>query len=101
MFLRKCLALSTLSILLAGTLFAQSDEIHRIAIVPLTLDKGSPLKVVLTERVQSKLGEPVRAKIVDPVYVFDREVIPAGTEILGTITGLRSAGKMKRVTSLL
>lgn len=101
MFLRKFLALSTLSILLTGSLFAQSGEIHRIAIVPLTLDRGAPLKVAVTERVRSKLGEPVHGKIVDPVYVFDREVIPAGTEILGKITGLRSVGKMKRVTSLL
>ncbi|HEY2384238.1 MAG TPA: hypothetical protein VGK48_23945 [Terriglobia bacterium] len=101
MFLRKCLALPALFILLTGALFAQSDGIHRIAIVPLTLDQGFPLKVVITERVQSKLGEPVHGKIADPVYAFDREVIPAGTEILGKVTGLRPAGKMKRMSSML
>jgi hypothetical protein len=69
--------------------------------VPLTVDKGFPLEVVLTEKVPMKLNAPVHGKIVDPVYVFDREVIPSGTEVLGKITGLKSPGKWKRVSSML
>jgi hypothetical protein len=82
-------------------MFAQSADVHRIAVVSLTVDKGFPLKVVLTDKVRSRLNEPVHAKLVDPVYAFDREVIPAGTEVLGTVTGLKGVGKWKRVSSML
>jgi hypothetical protein len=56
---------------------------------------------VLTQKLKSKLNEPVHGKIVDPVYVFDRQVIPSGTEILGKVTALQSVGKWKRVSSML
>src|SRR5215831_4482530 len=101
MFLRKLFTVSVLFVFLAGTTFAQSADVHRIAIVPLTVDKGFPLKVVLTDKVRSRLNKPVHAKIVDPVYAFDREVIPAGTEILGKVTCLKGVGKWKRVSSML
>jgi hypothetical protein len=101
MFVRKSLVLSTLFVFLAGATFAEPQQLHRIAIVPLTLDKGFPLKIALTERVRSKINEPVHGKILEPVYAFDREVIPAGTEILGKVTALRSVGKWKRITSML
>jgi hypothetical protein len=101
MFVRKLLAISALSVSLIGTAFAQSPEIHRIAVVPLTIEKGFPLKIVVTAQVRSKLNEPVHGKTVDPVYVFDREVIPAGTEVLGKVTGLRPVAKTKRVFSML
>jgi len=101
MFKFRLLAISAVSAYLAATGLAQSREVHRIAVVPLTVEKGFPLKVVLTDKVRAKLNEPVHGRIVDPVYALDREVIPAGTEILGTITGLRPVGKLKRVSSLL
>jgi hypothetical protein len=88
-------------VFLTGTALAQSPDIHGIAIVPLTIDKGFPLNLVLTEKLRSKLNEPVHAKIVDPVYAFDREVIPAGTQVLGKVTGLHPVGKWKRVSSML
>src|SRR4029077_8348852 len=89
-----CLCLSAIA-------FAQSTDVRRIAILPLTVDKDFPLKVSLTEKVRSKLNEPVNGKIVDAVYALDREVIPAGTQILGKVTALRSVGKWKRLSSML
>jgi hypothetical protein len=47
------------------------------------------------------LNEVVTARIVEPVYAFDREVIPAGTDILGRVTAVKSARKLKRVLTLL
>jgi hypothetical protein len=97
MFVRKVLVLSAVCVLFAGAALAQS----RLAVVPLTVEKGFPLEVVLTEKVRAKLNEPVHGKIVDPIYAFDREVIPYGTEIEGKVTGLRPAGKGKRLFSML
>src|SRR5262245_21095808 len=101
MFLRKFLIIAALCVFLTGTAVAQNSDIHGIAIVPLTVDNGFPLKVVLTEKLRSKLNEPVHGKVVDPVYAFDREVIPAGTEILGKVTALQPVRKWKRISSML
>src|SRR5215467_5874628 len=97
----KVLVLVALSLCLSVIAFAQSMDIRRIAILPLTVDKGVPLKVTLTEKLPSKLNEPVHGKIVDPVYALDREVIPAGTQIQGKVTALRPVGKWKRLQSML
>ena len=97
MFVRNLLVLSALAVSVAGAAVAQS----RLAVVPLTVDKGFPLEVVLTQRVRAKLNEPVHGKIVDPIYAFDREVIPYRTEVLGKVTGLRPVGKWKRFSSML
>jgi hypothetical protein len=101
MSINKLLFICVLLVSLVGATFAQSVEIPRIAMVPLTVEQGFPLEVVLTEKVRSKLNEPVHGKIIDPVYVFDREVIPSGTEIVGKVTDLRPVGKWKRVSSML
>jgi hypothetical protein len=69
--------------------------------VPLTVEQGFPLEIVLTEKLSFKINEPVHGKIVDAIYAFDREVIPSGTEVLGKVTGFKSKGKWKRVSSML
>src|SRR3954469_20096769 len=98
MFIRKFLILTALCVFLTGTALAQNADIHGIAIVPLTVDKGFPLKLVLTDKLRAKLNEPVHAKVVEPVYAFDRQVVPAGTEVLGRVTRLEPVGKWKRVS---
>ena len=101
MFFRKLLVISTIVLCLSGTALAQSFEVPRVAVVHLVVDKGVPLQIVLTEKVHFKLNEAVRGRIVEPIYAFDREVIPSGTEVLGKVTGLHSVGKWKRVSSML
>jgi hypothetical protein len=76
-------------------------DMPRFNIVPLTVEKGVPLQVMLTEKLRFKLGEPVHGRIAEPVFAFDREVIPPGTEILGTVTGFKSGGTLKRISALL
>jgi len=79
---------------------ASSQEEETLKI-PLVVEKGVPLRLYLTQRFSKKPGAPVHAKIMDPVYVFDREVIAAGSEVLGTVSDLRPAPKWKRVQSIL
>jgi hypothetical protein len=93
-----------LSACLTGAAYAQTDPATptlRFTIVPLTVEKGFPLHVILTEKLHFKLHEEVHGRILEPVYAFDREVIPPGTEVVGTITGFQSRGKWKRVSSIL
>ncbi len=69
--------------------------------VPLTVPAGTPLRLYLTKRVPEKMGEPVRAKLIEPVFAFDREVVPAGAEVSGTVVALDSLTKMQRTKAIL
>jgi hypothetical protein len=66
----------------------------------LTVPEGAPLRVILTKKVRFKSNQPVQGKLVEPVYAFDREVLPAGTEITGHISGFKSAPRWVRITSM-
>src|SRR6266850_76823 len=104
MFTRHGFSIFALSVCLTGSAYAQlapATPNIRFTIVPLTVEKGFPLQVVLTDKLHFKLHEPVHGRIVEPVYAFDRKVIPPGTEVVGTITGFRQRGKWKRMSSIL
>ena len=75
-----------LSLLSVGLALAQEPSRN----VPLTVPAGTPLRLYLTKRIPRRLNAPVQAKMLAPVYAFDREVIPAGTEVFGTVTRLRA-----------
>ena len=76
-----------LSLFSVGLALAQEPSRN----VPLTVPAGTPLRLYLTKRIPRRLNAPVQAKMLAPVYAFDREVIPAGTEVFGTVTRLRPA----------
>ena len=57
---------------------------------------GTPLEIALDQEIRvTRTGQPVHARIVEPVYAFDRLVIPVGSKVEGQITkiGKISAGK--------
>jgi hypothetical protein len=61
--------------------------------VPLAVPAGVPLRLYLTKRIPKKVGAPVEAKLLEGVYAFDREVIPAGTQVLGHVSRLEPVSK--------
>jgi hypothetical protein len=70
--------------------------------VALTVPKGTPIQVALDKEVRiEKVGQPVRGHVVEPVYAFDKLVIPAGTEVTGQITKIEHVSTGKRVMSVL
>jgi hypothetical protein len=69
--------------------------------VPLTVPTGVPLRLYLTQRVPMRIGSPVSAKLIEPVYAFDRVVIPAGTVVQGSVTQLDSVSKLVRTHALM
>jgi hypothetical protein len=96
MSIRKPFLIVALIVCLGGAAHGQM-----LPFVPLTVEKGFPLEVTLTEKLRFKLNEPVRGKIVDSVFAFDRVVIPEGSEVLGRITGFDQGGTWKRMASAL
>src|SRR5260370_39891111 len=59
--------------------------------VALTVAKGAPLQVALDQEVRLKrVGQPFHARIVEPVYAFDRIVVPTGSAIVGEVTKIET-----------
>jgi hypothetical protein len=59
------------------------------SLIPLTVPAGTPLKVALDQEVRvQKVGQPVHGKTVEPVYAFDKLVVPAGSEVIGKISAI-------------
>jgi hypothetical protein len=52
--------------------------------VKLSVPKGTPLQVALDEEICVKrVGQPIHAIVVEPVYAFDRLVVPVGSQVTG------------------
>lgn len=65
--------------------------------VDLTVPSGTPIKIALDEEVKvKKVGQQVHGKVVEPVYAFDKEVVPRGTEVIGTISQIDDVSKTTR-----
>src|SRR5882672_2149135 len=70
--------------------------------VELVVDAGTPLRVALDQRVKVKhVGQAVTATVVEPVYAFDRIVVPAGAKVVGHLEKLESPAKGTRFRAIL
>jgi len=68
--------------------------------IPLTVPAGTPLKVALDQEVRLRsVGQPVHGKVVDPVYVFDQLVVPAGSGVVGQVAEIKSVSKKRRTVA--
>jgi len=69
--------------------------------VSLTVPTGRALRVVLThDTTVHRVGQVVTAQLVEPVYAYDRIVLPVGTEVQGRITKLTEPSKLNRFRSM-
>lgn len=70
--------------------------------VALTVAKGAPLQVALDEEVRvKKVGQPIHARVVEPVYAFDHVVVPVGSQIIGEVTRIEILSGGKRTEAAL
>lgn len=90
-----CLPLASVSAQPQASSGAQQQE------TPLVVPAGVPLRLYLTRRIPKRTGAIVEAKVLDPVYAFDRQVIPAGAVALGKVDGVRSVPRWQRVRAIL
>lgn len=68
----------------------------------LVVDAGVPLRVILKKSLPvKKVGQRIQAYTTEPVYSFDRVVIPKDTEVEGRITELLPPSTMKRTAAYL
>jgi hypothetical protein len=70
--------------------------------VKLSVPKRTPLQVALEEEMRVKrVGQPIRAIVVGPVYAFDRLVVPVGSQVTGRVTKIEAISGGKRTVAAL
>jgi len=70
--------------------------------IPLTLAAGTPLKVVLDQEVRiQKAGQLIHGKTAEPIYAFDKMLVPAGSDVNGKIAEIDPVSKKGRTLAAL
>lgn len=65
--------------------------------VPMSVSSGTPIKVALDADVRiRKVGQPIHGKTTDPVYAFDKLLIPVGTAVTGRVSAIDGVPKKTR-----
>jgi hypothetical protein len=66
-------------------------------VLPLAVPKGTAMQVVLDKEVRiQKVGQEVHGHVAEPIYAFDKVVVPVGTKVTGQITQLEDVSGGKR-----
>src|ERR1700682_2898645 len=70
--------------------------------IPLTVPKGTPVQVALDDEVRVRnAGQTIKGHVIEPVYAFDKLVIPVGTIATGQITAIEDVSTRKRTMAAL
>lgn len=70
--------------------------------IDLAIAQGTPIRAELNKSVPiNKLGQSVQAYVTNPIYAFDRVVIPRGSELDGHIVQLNHRSLLRRMVSYL
>ena len=68
----------------------------------LTVPAGSALQVVLDREVRVQtVGQPIHGRVMEPVYAFDKLVVPVGTEVNGKISQIEPVSPTARTMAAL
>ncbi|MCU1258983.1 MAG: hypothetical protein JWO80_1868 [Bryobacterales bacterium] len=79
----------------------QDTKTDQLQSIPLTVPAGVPLRLYLTKRVFKRTNAPVEARLLTPLYAFDREVIPPGTPVVGHVSRVEPVPKWERIRAVL
>ena len=67
------------------------------ATVFLTVPKGPGVQVVLAKEVRiQRVGQLIHGRVAEPIYAFDKIVVPLGTEVTGKVTELNGVSRGRR-----
>jgi hypothetical protein len=65
--------------------------------VPMSVAAGTPIKVALDSEVRVReVGQAIHAKTMEPVYAFDKLLIPVGTVVNGKVSAIDAVPKTVR-----
>jgi hypothetical protein len=70
--------------------------------VSLIVPEGMAIQIALDEEVRiRKIGQPISGHVVEPVYAFDKLVVPVGTRVTGQITKIEGVSPGERTLNAL
>jgi hypothetical protein len=70
--------------------------------IDLTVPKGTALQVVLDREIRvQKMGQTIHGHLIEPVYTFDKLVLPVGTEVIGQISQIQNVSAGRRTLAAL
>jgi hypothetical protein len=73
---------------------AQSDDSR----LELIARAGTPLRVALDKTVSvRRIGQTVTGTLIEPLYAYDRLVLPVGTHVVGHVASLENPSKLTRL----
>ncbi len=99
---RQILLLAGILPLVAPGVLSQEPKAKEQEVpVHLQVEAGTPLRLYITKRVRYRVGESVPAKVMEPVWAFDRIAIPAGAVVQGKVVKLDPVPKMARTQAIL
>lgn len=65
--------------------------------MPMSVPAGTPIKVALDSEVRiRRVGQLIHGKTLEPVYAFDKLLIPAGTAVTGKVAAIDAVPKKIR-----
>jgi len=93
----------------SGILFAQAGHpggsegtSAPAASIPLEVPAGTPLPVVLDKEIRlQKAGQVIRGRIAEPIYAYDKQVVPAGSTVSGSVNRIDGVPALKRAMAAL
>src|SRR5580704_4022490 len=78
----------------AQSAVTRSDD----ARVELDARAGTPLRIALDKTVSVKrIGQTVTGTLIEPLYAYDRLVLPVGTRVVGHVASLENPSKLTRL----
>jgi hypothetical protein len=87
---------------IAAAALAQDAPVAAGVHAGATVPSGVPLRVAIDRRIVIKhVGEPIQGRLVEPVYVFDRVAIPAGSVVEGHIAAIGGVPARRRLAAIL
>ena len=70
--------------------------------IPLTVPKGVPIQIVIDGDIRiKKVGQPIHGRVVEPIYAFDKLVVPVGSAVEGRIAEIEDVPGSKRTLAAL
>jgi hypothetical protein len=70
--------------------------------IALTVPQGTPIQVVLDKEIRiRKVGQPIKGRVAEAIYSFDKLVIPANSEAIGKITRIEGVSDGRRAEAAL
>jgi hypothetical protein len=107
--MRRVVSVLVFTFIFSGLLFGQTDaransgnRAPSSGAILLSLPAGTPLPVVLDKELRiHKVGQPIHGKIAKSVYAFDKLVVPAGSEVTGSVRRLGGVTAQKRLLAAL